>query len=198
MSKSIDFFESQFRKQVVAGELTLNPFETAALPHLRGRVVDFGCGLGNLALAAARGGCSVLAIDAAPTAIEHLAAISAKEGLALQALEADLRNYALAEDFDAVVSIGLLMFFDCATARRQLARLQDCVRPGGTAVINVLIKGTSFLGMFDPAAYCLFERDELAKRFAGWEILRESFDDFPAPGDTIKSFATLIAKKPGA
>lgn len=158
--------------------------------------LDFGCGLGNLALAAARLGCSVVALDAAPTAIRHLAEISAREGLDLTAIAADLRTYAIAETFDAVVSIGLLMFFDCATARHQLAHLQDRVRPGGIAIVNVLIQGTSYLGMFDPAEYCLFARNELVQRFSGWKLLSHRFDDFPAPGNTIKSFVTVTAQKP--
>ncbi|MBI5920822.1 MAG: methyltransferase domain-containing protein [Betaproteobacteria bacterium] len=196
MSISIDFFETQFRKQVSSGEMALNPFETLALPYLQGRLLDFGCGLGNLALAAARRGCSVLALDAAPTAIRHLTEVSLKEGLMLKAALADLRTYRFVEDFDAVVSIGLLMFFDCATARHQLEQLQASVRPGGIAAINVLIQGTSYLDMFDPASCCLFAADEMRARFVGWEILCEKFDDFPAPGETIKSFVTFIARKP--
>ncbi|WP_168798563.1 methyltransferase domain-containing protein [Herbaspirillum sp. ST 5-3] len=198
MSKSVEFFETQFRKQVAKSEMALNPFEKAALPHLQGRLLDFGCGLGNLAVVAARQGCSVLALDAAPTAIQHLAALAKQEGLDIQAIEADLRAYEINEDFDTVVSIGLLMFFDCETARRQLAQLQARVRTGGVAIINVLIEGTTFLGMFDPGRYSLFKGDEIKEVFAGWEVLSESFDDFPAPGDTVKSFVTLIARKPGA
>lgn len=197
MTHSIAFFESQFRQQVARRDLALNPFETAALPYLKGRVHDFGCGLGNLALAAARRGCSVRALDAAPTAVAHLAAEAAREGLAVEAVEADLRDYVIVGEYDAVVAIGLLMFFDCATARRQLSRLQAAVAPGGVAVINVLVEGTTFLDMFDPAGYCLFGRDELRQAFAGWERLAETDENFAAPGGTVKAFATLIARRPG-
>lgn len=197
MSKSVEFFETQFSKQVANSELALNPFEKAALPHLRGRLLDFGCGLGNLAVAAARQGCSVVALDAAPTAIQHLGALAKQEGLDIEAIEADLRAYEINEDFDTVVSIGLLMFFDREAARRQVAQLQARVRPGGVAIINVLIEGTTFLDMFDRGGYWLFKGDELKFAFAGWEILGESLDDFPAPGDAVKSFVTLIARKPG-
>lgn len=197
MHKSIEFFETQFRKQVANSEPALNPFETAALPYLHGRVLDFGCGLGNLAVAAARRGCTVLALDAAPTAIRHLATRAAQEGLAIEAVEADLSTYEIEEDFDTVVAIGLLMFFDGATARRQLTQLQARVCPGGIAVINVLIEGTTYLDMFDPVAHCLFKRGELREAFAGWEILNESFDDFPAPENTVKCFVTVIARKSG-
>lgn len=198
MSKSIEFFETQFRRQVTNSDLKLNPFETAVLPHLHGQVLDFGCGLGNLAVAAARQGCSVLALDAAPTAIRHLTARAARENLPIRAVEADLRAYEIEEDFDAVASIGLLMFLDPEAARRQLARLRDRVRPGGVAAINVLVEGTTYTAMFDPASHCLFRPDEVREAFAAWDIVNESFADFPAPGNTVKSFVTLVARRPAA
>ena len=193
---SVAFFEEQFRRQVRAGDLRLNPFEELALPHLRGRVLDFGCGLGNLAVAAARRGCPVLALDASPTAIDHLRRTAAAESLPLEARRADLRTYELEKDYETVVSIGLLMFFDRPTALRRLADLQARVRPGGVAVVNVLVEGTTYLDMFDPQAYCLFARDELRESFAGWEVLRSEHQDFPAPGERRKAFATLVAGRP--
>jgi len=204
-NQSVNFFENQFQTQVANRDprdprdrfdLRLNPFETAALPYLQGQVLDFGCGLGNLAIAAARKGCLVRAIDASPTAIRHLTDLASREQLSIQAQQADLRNYILDAEFDAVASIGLLMFFDCATARRQLAQLKSRVRPGGIAIINVLIEGTTYVDMFDPLGYCLFSRTELGESFAGWEVLMESFEEFPAPAGTLKSFVTLVARKP--
>ena len=195
-TSSVQFFDSQFQCQVRAGAFELNPFEHAALPHLRGRVLDFGCGLGNLAVIAAKRGCSVVALDASRAAIDHIREVAAKDALPIEALEADLRIYKLTEDFDTVVSIGLLMFFDCPTAFRQLASLQAHVRPGGTAVVNVLIEGTTYLDMFDANGHCLFARDEMQRRFSGWEVIQSVHQEFETPNERIKSFVTLIAKKP--
>lgn len=193
---SVAFFDRQFQQQVREQDFKLNPFELAALPHLQGRVLDFGCGLGNLAIAAAQRDCSVLALDASPAAIGHLRQRAVAEALPLEAIEADLRTHEISEDFDCVVSIGLLMFFDCATASRVLSMLQARVRPGGIAAINVLVEGTSYLDMFEPENYCLFAPNDLEGRFAGWSIIHSEFRDFEAPGQRIKSFATLIARKP--
>jgi len=195
-NKTIGFFDQQFQRQARDQDFALNPFELAALPHLGGRVLDFGCGMGNLAVAAAQRGCSVVAMDGSRSAISHLRQRALAEALPIEAIEADLRTHASTEDFDCVVSIGLLMFFDCATARRVLAMLQARVRPGGIAVINVLVEGTTFLDMFEPGHYCLFPRDEMASRFAGWEIMHSEFRNFEAPSRRIKSFVTLIARKP--
>ena len=193
---SIRFFDAQFQRQVLESDLALNPFEQQALPYLHGTILDYGCGLGNLSLAAARLGCSVVALDASCSAIEHLRKVAHAESLPISAAQADLRSYELHDDYDAVACIGLLMFFDCPTAFAQLENLQAHVLPGGVAVVNVLVQGTTYLGMFDPSSHCLFARDEIHKRFARWEILRSEFQDFAAAGDTIKSFVTVIARKP--
>lgn len=193
---SVRFFDAQFQQQVRAADLSLNPFERQALPYLRGSVLDFGCGLGNLSVAAARRGCSVVALDASRTAIDHLREVARAESLPIAAAEADLRSYEVRDDFDAVACIGLLMFFDCPTALAQLQQLQSHVRPGGVAVVNVLVEGTTYLGMFDPSEHCLFARDEMQRRFAGWEILHAEHQDFAAADATVKSFVTVIARKP--
>lgn len=193
---SIQFFDHQFQREVGTGQYDLNPFEQAAIPHLKGRVLDYGSGMGNLSFAAAKQGCSVLALDASPAAISHIQKRAATESLPVQGQVADLRDFALDEDFDAVVSIGLLMFFDCPTAFKALSHLQARVRQGGVAVVNVLVEGTTYLDMFDPESHCLFSRSEMENRFAGWDILHSAYSDFAAPGGKTKAFATVIARKP--
>lgn len=195
-NRSIQFFDKQFQQQVHNSDFVLNPFELAAIPYLTGRVLDYGCGMGSLAFAAAERGCSVLALDASPVAIGHIQKRAVVESLPVQGAIADLRDFELAEDFDAVVCIGLLMFFDCPTAFKALSNLQAHVREGGIAVVNVLVEGTTYLDMFDTESHCLFARSEMEARFAGWSILHSEFNDFDAPGGKSKAFATIIARKP--
>ena len=194
-NRSVDYFDVQFRHQADAGDLQLNPFEEAALPHLRGRLLDFGCGMGNLAVAAAKRGCSVVALDASNAAISHLQNRAKRESLDINAMQADLRSFEVSEDFDTIVSIGLLMFFDRPTAYRSLATLQARVRVGGTAVVNVMIEGSTYMAMFEPEAHCLFPPRALEERFADWKILYSALSEFPAPDNSVKSFATVIAQK---
>lgn len=190
--KSVEFFERQFQRQARERDYALNPFERAILPHLFGEVLELGCGLGNLALAAAQAGCKVTALDASPAAVADLARRA--KAMPLTAAVADLREYRPERQYDCVVSIGLLMFFPCAAARALLQRIQGAVRPGGVAALNVLIEGTTYLDMFDPAGYCLLGRDELSAAFDGWRILLSRHEDFPAPGGTVKRFHTLVAR----
>jgi len=195
MIRSIEFFDTQFRKQVAAGDFALNPFEKAVLPFVRGRVLDLGCGLGNLSVEAARRGAEVTAVDASPAAIERLKKTAAAEHLKIAPVLADLDRYSIPGRFDTVIAIGLLMFFARPKALALLADIQEHVGEGGVAVVNVLIEGTTYMGMFEPGRYCLFGRNELEESFGGWEILLSKHDSFDALENTKKEFATVVAWK---
>jgi tellurite methyltransferase len=196
MANSVQFFENQFQRQVKASQFDLNPFERLAVTYLQGEVLDLGCGLGNLAIEAAHRGCSVTAIDASPTAIERIRTDAESGHLAIEAIQADLGAFSIERDYDTAVCIGLLMFFPQSRALALLDEIQNHVRQGGVAIVNVLIQGTTFMGMFTPESYYLFGREELSERFSGWSVGLHQFDDFPAPDGTVKSFATIIARKP--
>lgn len=196
MNRSVDFFNSQFKRQISEGDFALNPFEQWALPFMRGHVLDLGCGLGNLSIEVARRGCSVLALDGSVNAIERIREVAGAQGLPIEARVADLANYRIAGDFDVIVSIGLLMFMETSCAHRLLAEIKSHVKPDGVAIINVLIEGTTYLDMFEPGHFTLFGENELKDGFAEWNLLESRYDSFEAPGSTVKRFASVIVQKP--
>lgn len=194
-NRSIDFFETQFRAQVKSGDFALNPFETLALPYVSGRVLDLGCGLGNLSVEAARRGCTVLALDASPTAVEHVRKTAAATGLPIRAERAELSTYKIAESYETIVAIGLLMFFPRRRALELLEDIKGHIEPGGKAIINVLAEGTTYMGMFEADNYYLFGEEELRGRFSGWNLLEFTKHRFEAPGSTFKAFVTVVARR---
>jgi len=195
-NRAVEFFDTQFQRQVTATEYALNPFERAILPFVFGEVLDLGCGLGNLAIAAAMQGCRVTALDASPTAIADLARRASEQRLPITAREADLGHFAVEGQFDSVIAIGLFMFFAKDDARKGLARVKELTKPGGIAAVNVLLEGTTYLDMFEPGEYYLFSENELPEFFSGWTQEYLKFESFPAPKETVKRFCTLVARRP--
>jgi tellurite methyltransferase len=197
-AQSVDFFARQFERQIAATDYALNPFETWTLPHLRGSVLELGCGLGNLSVAAARAGREVDALDACGPALDDLARRAEAMALPVRVRRCDLEDWRADGGWDSVVAIGLLMFFACDDARRVLCEIRRAVNPGGIAAVNVLIEGTTYMQMFDPERHCLFPPPELRETFADWTVLLDRIDEFAAPEQRIKRFATVIAQRPGA
>ena len=194
-NRSVQFFDTQFQRQVREQDYALNPFETRALAYLKSSVLDFGCGLGNLSLEAARRGHPVVAVDASPSAIARITADARRESLPIEAIQADISTWKLDRNYDSIVAIGLLMFFRRNQALQLLQDIQNHMNPGGRAIVNVLIEGTTFMGMFDGDNYCLFGLTELEDLFDGWTILSSLRETFTAPEATRKEFATVIAEK---
>jgi tellurite methyltransferase len=197
-NRTVDYFEEQFRKQIASAgshDAALNAFQQAALPFLSGRVLDLACGLGALSVAAARNGCEVIAVDASPTAIQHVATVARAEGLNVTPVQHDAATYCFDGPFDAVVAIGILMFFPRDVALGLLEKVQLAVRPGGHAIVTALLEGTTFTDVFDGDRHHLFDPEELRRAFDGWDVRSWRREKFPSPNGTLRRIGSMIARK---
>src|SRR6266436_4718825 len=94
------------------------------------RLLDVGCGAGQLALIAARAGAQVIGCDIATNWIEKARARAAAEGLQVTFEEGDAESLPYADaQFDAVISLIGAMF--APRPDRVAAELTRVCRPGG-------------------------------------------------------------------
>ena len=99
------------------------------------RVLDVGCGQGRDAVFIARLGHRVTGVDLSPNGIADLRAIARDEGLAIEAVVADITTFAPNGDFDVILIDRTLHMLPKAAALDVLARLLGCVRNPGWMLI---------------------------------------------------------------
>lgn len=93
-------------------------------------VLDVGCGLGLVSLAAAVRGAQVTAIDREPAPIEFLQASAALNGVAIEAVVGDVVRPPLGRRFDVVLAADLL--YERSEFGSLAAALAELIAPGGT------------------------------------------------------------------
>lgn len=98
------------------------------------RVLDLGCGTGNAALAAARRGAAVRAIDPAARLVEVARQRASDEGLSIDGVVGSAEALPFDDGaFDAVVSVFAVIF--AADHERAASEVVRVLAPGGRGVI---------------------------------------------------------------
>lgn len=103
------------------------------------RTLDFGCGGGIFAVAAARAGARVTAVDRAPRAVAAAKARARREGLEIDFRIADLESAApavAAASFDLAVCFEVLEHAENPAAI--VAAVAAALAPGGTALFSTI------------------------------------------------------------
>lgn len=129
----------------------------------RRTALDVACGRGRHALALARAGFEVLAVDISDVGLERLDLAASEAGLPIRTLQRDLSSEGLPElSFDLVVVVDYL-------ERSLFPALRAAIAPGGAIFYQTFTAAHAEATGF-PRAYCL-EEGELVTAFEGFEVL---------------------------
>ncbi len=114
-----------------------------------GRALDFGCGVGRVALPMAERFAQVVGVDVSPAMLAEAARNAAAGGQSnLTWVGSDDALSAVTGQFDLVHSAITLQHIDVARGRRLFQRLVDLIAPGGFGAIQVTYGKTHFAQTF--------------------------------------------------
>jgi tellurite methyltransferase len=183
-------------------QLTPTHSEVVAAAELipAGRALDLGCGVGRNALYLSLKGFDVTAWDKNADSIARVSEIISLEGLAnITADIRDLNQLQLAEQYDFIFSIVVLMFLQPESIPSLINNMQTHTLPGGYNLI-VAAMDTPDYPCVMPFPFT-FKSGELKNYYEDWEIIKYNEDvgqlhKVDSNGERIKlRFATLLAKK---
>ncbi len=142
------------------------PFVAEMLPLLpRGLALDVAAGTGRHALALARAGCTVHAIDFSAPAMLKLRDAAAQEKLPVHPLVADLEVYPLATArYDTILNVSFL-------DRRLVGALRAALKIGGALLFDTFLIDQAEIGHPRNPAF-LLGHYELRELLSGLEIVR--------------------------
>ncbi|WP_119167801.1 class I SAM-dependent methyltransferase [Algihabitans albus] len=96
------------------------------------RALDLGCGVGRHALALARLGFRVEALDASPSGLAELTGAAAREGLEIAAHRASMTGLPCSDArFDLLLSWNVIYHGDPTVVHGAIAEIARVLRPGG-------------------------------------------------------------------
>jgi SAM-dependent methyltransferase len=169
------------------------------------RALDLGCGVGRHALALARLGFAVEAVDASQAGLAELRRSAEAEGLEIATHQAPMTALPCADaGFDLVVSWNVIYHGDPQVVRTTIGEIARVLKPGGTYQGTMLTKRNVHFGVgrevapdtwvdeetghdeakggdkAHPHFYC--DAAGMAALFAGFEILSLRQDDHGHPG----------------
>lgn len=104
------------------------------------RILDLACGSGRHSIELTRRGFSVVGADISPELIEIARGEAAAEGLAVEFVEADLREPAFEAEFDIVLNLndGAVGYFETeAENHRTFETIARALRPGGQNLVQL-------------------------------------------------------------
>ncbi len=107
-------------------------------------ILDLGCGTGRISLELARRGFQITGVDRTRRYLEQAKEQADKEGLEIELVLEDMREFRRLEDFDAVISMftSFGYFEDAEDDHRVVANVCDSLKTGGAFIIETHGKET--------------------------------------------------------
>lgn len=142
--QTIGFYEAiaRYYDQIFPPETAQVDFLVQAAGEGSKRVLDVACGSGGYALALARRGYRVTAVDLDAAMVERAREKAGREGIALETLQADMVNLTaqLKGRYDLIYCIGnsLVHLDGWEAIRALLLEVREMLEPGGTAVFQII------------------------------------------------------------
>ena len=144
----------------------------------QGSVLDLGCGDGRNALYAAKLGYDVTAVDISEAGISKLNDIANKQGLKVDAIVQDMREFSSSELFDVVISHGCLHLIYRNEWINVLNNIKMITKPEGYNVVLVFTNKVPPSPDMEPYMVGLFNEEELLEQYSDWIIYHQSSDIF--------------------
>lgn len=127
-----------FRKY--AGRKLMDPRLTTVLslaePAKGKKILDLGCGRGELAYALAKEGASVTAIDYSLDAIEIARDTFSGEGLAIDFIHSDFFELEFAAEFDVVIASDVVEHLEAPLFDRLVAQVAEILKKDGKFIVH--------------------------------------------------------------
>lgn len=158
-----DFYTNQTPPWVIDGPQPV-VVELERAGHIKGRVLDVGCGAGEHTILLAAAGYDVLGVDGAPAAVALARRNATARGVDARFEVADAVNLAGDPAYDTVVDSALFHIFDDGDRARYVRSLHGATRPG--SVVHVLALSDAGRG-FGPE---VSEQTIRGAFGAGWDI----------------------------
>jgi tellurite methyltransferase len=167
----------------------VEPFLAAMLERIpRGVALDVAAGRGRNALALARAGIRVIAVDYSAEAMRLLAATLRAERLAIWPVVANLDNFHLKdESLDAIVNINFL-------DRALFPKFERALRPGGVLIAETFLVDQAAIGHPRDPRF-LLGHGELRALAGGLEVeeFREGLVTYPNGDRAFR--ASMVARR---